>query len=495
MQNIVIIIVTSLVFVLGCQTFHSPRRLTQRNESGQHVLGQAPSVDPFFNAPTHAPPVPHSTINPFAPVQQGALGSDLAAEEAEKERIKALATAARNDAPNYLKPLNPWYGPFANRTRRNTFEHDIIVQTGYEPVAERIHSETSAFDWEKEEPKKKFDWSLLDPTKSLSKARDWAGLGPDEKKANESMEKGWEILRSNPELQNRKKNLEAAKHFIEAGKKFPDSLLEEDALYLAGECYFFADDYMSALSTYQKLVVKYQHSKHVDTAVRRLFKIGRYWELASETRGSTFNVTDKSLPRYDTFGFAKKAYETIFTYDPTGPASDIALMTLATAYLKKGRYQGDYHYHQAATYYRQLREEYPLSQYVAKAYEYELYALTQSYMGANYPGRTLEEAQKLAEITLRQFGSELDREDREEILALREDILAKKAEQLWEKGQFFDLKKREYGSARVYYNTLIAEYPQTGHAEKARKRMKQIEHLPDSPSMFDFPINPFKAGK
>ena len=493
MQNIVRIIVASLIFVSGCQTFHNPRWLTPRKESGHHVLGQAPFIEPVFNATTLAPPVPLSVINPFAPVQQGALGSDLAAEEAEKERIKALATAPRNGVPDYLKPLNPLYGHFAHRTRKHTLEHDIIGQVGYEQVAERINSEMSVFDWEKEETKKRFDWSILDPTKSFSKARDWAGLGPDEEKANESMKKGWDILQANPDLKDRKKNLEAAKHFIEAAKKYPDSLLEEDALYFIGECYFFADDYLNAFSMYQKLVVKYPHSKHIDTAVRRLFKIGRYWELASEQWRLNFNVTDKSLPRYDTFGFAKKAYETIFTYDPTGPVSDLALMTLATAYLKKGRYQGDYNYHQAAYYYRQIREHHPLSPYIAKAYEYELYALTQSYMGAEYPGRTLEEAKKLAEITLRQFGNGLDREDRASILAIREDILAKEAEQLWKKGQFHDLKKREYGSARIHYKTLITEYPQTQYAEKARERMELIKDLPDDPSIFDFPINPFKA--
>ena len=405
-----------------------------------------------------------------------------------------LATAARDEAPNYLKPLTPWNGPFENRVRKKNLEQDIVRKVGYDQVSGKIYSSEPLFDWEKEEPRKGFDWSVLDPAVSVDRFRNWAGMGPDEKKASDSMKKGREILHANPDLKNKKKNLEAAKHFVDAGKKFPDSVLEEDALHLAGECYFFADDYPNAFSAYQKLVVKYQHSKHVDNAVRRIFKIGRYWELASENgKGLSVNFADKSLPQYGTFGHAKKAYETIFTYDPTGPAADSALMRLAIAYLKKGRYQGDDNYNQAAYYFRQLREEHPLSQHIAKAYEYELYARTQAYMGAEYPGGTLQEAKKLAEVTLRQFGNELDSEGRAGVLKIREDILVKEAERLWEEGQFFDLKKRAYGSARLKYTTLITEYPQTEHAERARRRMQQIEELPDNPSIFDLPVNPFKV--
>jgi outer membrane protein assembly factor BamD (BamD/ComL family) len=297
---------------------------------------------------------------------------------------------------------------------------------------------------------------------------------------------------ANPDLSDSKKNLEAAKHFAEAAKRFPNSLIEEDALHLAGECYYFADDYPNASTAYQQLVIKYHHSKHVDNATRRLFKIGQYWEAESERSFSTFNFSNKSLPRYDTFGFAKKAYETIYINDPLGPVSDDALMALATAYYKRGRYQGDDNFNQAAYYYKQLREEYPLSPHIAKAYENELYARTQAYLGSEHPERTLEEARKLAEVTLRQFGNELDSTDRAGIVEIKEAILDKKAERLWTIGQFWD-KKRYYGSARLHYERLIDEYPTSEYADRAQKRLIQIEKLPDTPPIIGFPINPFRT--
>ena len=486
-----------LMLSFGCQsTSHSPWCALPKRGEGQ-FLGQSPFGDPFGQAERLTPAASQPVFDPFAPVQQGALGSDQAAEEAareaERQRIRTLATTPRNDTPSYMRPLNPWDGPFENRNRSKTLEQDFIRQVGYEPVSDRNYPNEPEFDWEKEDSKKGFDWSILDPANSVSKIRDWMGLGPDENKANASMQKGREILLSNPDLSDKKKNLEAARHFTEAARRFPDSVLEEDALHLAAECYFFADDYPNACDAYKKLTIKYQHSKYVDNAVRRLFRIGRYWESEADQGGGHFRFSDRSLPNSDVFGNAKKVYETIFIYDPNGPVSDDALMALATAYLKRGRYQGDDNYNQAAYYYQRLREDHPSSKHIAKAYENELYARTQAYLGAEHPSRTLEEARKLAEITLWQFNGELDSEGKADILEIKEAILEKEAERMWERGRYWDLKKRHYGSARLEYNRLIAEYPQTEYAERARRRLQQIEGFPDTPPLFGLPINPFKA--
>ena len=498
MKNIAFVAAVLLIVAFGCQTPKKNGWLTLPKEKRSQFLGQALADDPFRHM-LQAPALPDGTsgaLGPFAPVQQHVMLPDLVAEEAERDRIRTLATAPREGAPGYLQPLNPWNGPFATRTKQRTLEQDIIrhVSGGeYETVAGRQYIiDEPLFDWEKEEKKKGFDWSVLDPTKFASKVRGWLGMGPDEAKANEAMQKGREILLDNPDLSDKRKSQEAARHFVEAGKRHPNSLTEEDALHLAGECYFFADDYSNAFTSYQQLMIKYRHSKHMDNAARRLFLIARYWEGESEKSFSTFNFSNNSLPRYDTFGFAKKAYETIFVNDPLGPYSDDALMALATAYLKRGRYQGDDNFNRAAFYYKQLREEYPTSPHTARAYENELYARTQAYLGAEHPSRTLEEARKLAEITLRQFGDELGREDKSTILELREGILDKEAERLWTVGQYWD-RKRHYGPARLNYEQLIAGYPQTEFAERARRRMTIIEGLPDTPPILGFPINPFRA--
>ncbi|MDR2756426.1 MAG: tetratricopeptide repeat protein [Planctomycetaceae bacterium] len=406
-------------------------------------------------------------------------------DEMEKARLAELATTQRKDGtPVYLQPLPKWNGPFETREQQHTIEQDIIRQVGYSEEKPKGFDNLPVYDWEKEE-QKGFDWSILDPVNFFTKIRDWVGLGPDETKANAAMKKGREILLSTPDLKDHKKCLEAAKLFSEAAKRYPDSLLEEDALHLAGECYFFGEDYPRAMKSYQKLLIKYQHSKYVDNGVRRLFAIARYWEQEDWRGVSSINMTEKSRPAFDTFGYAKKAYETIFINDPNGPISDAAVMALATAYLRKGRYKGDDNYNHAAYYYSFLRENYPLSKYITKAHEFELEARTQAYMGAEHSSSTLDEAQKLADITLRQFNSELDDGEKEEILEIKEEIIQRQAEREWIMGQFYD-KKQYYGSAKLYYEKLLDKYPQTEYAEKARVRLEQIQNKPDQPDQLDF---------
>ena len=410
-------------------------------------------------------------------------------EEEEQERARqAELAAAKNTSggPKYLEPLSHWAGPFANREQKKDVEQDIIRQVGHVEVTQQRYDNFPVYDWEKEE-KSSFDWTILDPVNFFTKVRDWAGMGPDERKANAALEKGHRILspyRERGELKDKKVWANAAKEFWTAAWRWPDSVLEEDALHLAGECYYFAEDYPSALKCYQKLLIKYQHSKYLDADVRRVFSIAMYWEREALRGTSSVNLTNKSRPKFDTFGNCKKAYETIFINDPNGPKSDDAVMALASAYLARGRYQGDDNYDQAAFYFSYLRENFPLSKHIAKAHELETFARSNAYMGAEYNGKMLEEAGKLADVTLRQFGTEIG-DDKSDILAIKEGVMVRQAEMEWVYGRHYD-KKKLYGAARLYYEKLVDKYPQTEFAEKARKRLVEIEGLPPEPSQFEF---------
>ncbi|MGL4593562.1 MAG: tetratricopeptide repeat protein [Thermoguttaceae bacterium] len=450
------------------------------------------SLEPF--SPHHVfPAVPagagSSPWDSFDTETSRAISIDEAAkrEEDAKERARLteLAMSTRSESgAEYLKSLSKWNGPFETRTQKNALEQDIIRQVGYTHRETPYYDNSPIYDWEKEQ-EKGFDWSVLDPANFFTKVRDWVGLGPDERKANEAMKAGREILLANPDLKSNPKILEAAKHFKDAAKRWPSSVLEEDALHLAGECFYFGGDYNGAMTAYHQLVIQYQHSKYTDNAVRRLFLIGRYWE-AEDRRGASFvNATDKSRPTFDTFGFSKKAYEAIFINDPNGPISDDAVMALASAYLAKGRYQGDPHFEQAAYYFNYLREHYPLSKHITKAHELELFAKTNAYMGAEHSDKVLSEAEKLADVTLRQLGSELDPTEKQEVLALKEEVIMRQAEREWTLGQYYD-KKKYYGAARIYYEKLLDRYPQTEFATKARIRLEEVKDKPAKPDQLGF---------
>ena len=226
------------------------------------------------------------------------------------------------------------------------------------------------------------------------------GYGPSEKIARDTMQEG-------KALYAEKKYKEAAAKFAIVADRWPDSPLEEDALFLQGESEFFSDQYSKAHDTYGGLLKKYSNSRYLDTVAARQFAIGRYWEQcydANPTWPTTPNLTDKSLPMFGTFTFAVQAYERVRQYDPTGPLADASLMALGNLYFRHGEWE------EAAQQYDTLRKEYPNSKYQMTAHLLDLQAKMRVYQGTPYDETPLKQAGKIADQTLTQFGNKLGAE-------------------------------------------------------------------------------------
>lgn len=314
-----------------------------------------------------------------------------------------------------------------------------------------------------------FDWDDLAPSNVMKSIKKATGNGPNEGIAKAAYEEGLGLF-------VQKEYLEAAKRFKVAADRWPDSTLEEDALFWQGESYFFADRYPKALKSYQTLLKKYSYSQHMDRAVTRLFAIGRYWEELQKSRPQSLvqpNVLDKSRPWIDTLGYALKAYDSVRMYDPTGPLADDAVMATATAYFVTGRYE------EAAYNYGILRKEYAKSDHILKAHLLEMESHKRMYQGPLYDAAPLEEAGEIADILLTQFHTELG-DERSAIIDEKNRLVFQQAERDWAVAQFYE-KKQAYGAARFYYQEIIKKYPQTRMAEAARQALDEIRDFPDRP--------------
>jgi TolA-binding protein len=415
------------------------------------------------------------------------LGVSL--EEAEKKNKDAQREAQyeyvrestrKNPEKPWLDPLPHPLGPFAYResstTRGLGGEIEDFQPIPFDPITKKPQEIVDLYDWEKDTDKN-FDWSKLDPVTFATNIRDWMGMGPDERKAAEAMQSGYAIMRQNPDFKNTEKNMQAAKLFEKAAKRWPDSVLEEDALFLAAECCYFSDNYSGALKNYEKLVSKHRSTKCMDTSAMRLFRIGRYWEKRCDQGVHFANFRDKTRPTFDTFGHMKRAYEAIYTNDPTGPFGDKALMALAGANMNRGVNQGDSQFVEAATLYASLPDINARSEYIVQARKLELLARSKAYVGAEYDAKALEEASKLADQTLRQYGDELGGE-KNNVLDIKESLTLQKAERLYEAGVYYE-KKKMYSSARYNYERLLQEYPTSTHYTEVEKRYAKIQNLED----------------
>lgn len=305
------------------------------------------------------------------------------------------------------------------------------------------------------------------------------GYFPDEAIANQHFRKGEALFQQ-------KRYYQAAAQFQEAALRWPDSSLEEDAMFKAAESYFFADDYTEAAEWYEKLVERHENTKHLEIVTSRQFLIARYWEEVARRDPSLVpNLVDKKIPTIDTLGEARRIYGKIRLSDPTGPLADDSLMAHATSYFDQSRFtDADY-------YYDTLRKEYPRSEHQTKARLLAIQSKVNSYQGAYYDPSRLEEAEKLSKNTLVQLSSELSEEERSDLIAKQNAIYRAKAEREFKMGEFYR-RQGSYRAARFYYRSVLEQFPDWEYTPLARQHLAELQGKPDEPEPLRWLAAPFQ---
>lgn len=293
------------------------------------------------------------------------------------------------------------------------------------------------------------------------------GLGPDEKIARAAFDEGDALFQQ-------QKYKEAEKKYDKAAGRWPDSALEEDAMFMVAECQFFTDRYSASFDTANQLLKQYPNSRHIDTISKRLFLMGSYWQKVHRENPdwpTTPNVASSTEPWFDTGGHSLKAFQTIIETDSTGPLADDAIMQLANGYFLGGRYND------AADYYKMLRHQYPKSEHQFQAHLLGLQCELKRYQGPQYDAEPLDRAETLIDQLLTQFPAEVERE-RDRLVKQRQFVAVQKALRDWETASYYD-RRGENLAARQYYRTVIERYPRTPIATDAGERLAELEGKPD----------------
>lgn len=302
---------------------------------------------------------------------------------------------------------------------------------------------------------------------------------------------------------------EAAAHKI--AKKWRDTVLEEDALFLEAESQFALKKYSKAQDSYAEIFERFPSTRYMDRCTAHLFEISEYWlqfpkvVKSAEVQTANFenpkasplpkpkktgfdvtravpflpNVADRTRPWFDTEGRALEALKSIWLNDPTGPLADDALMLSASYHLREGDYM------EADRFYDILREEYPKSPHLEDAFVLGSHVKLMSYQGAAYDGKSLEEAEKLKESTLKLFPQTAERE---RLAGELRKIADAKAQRQWGTVQFYMRKGRRFEkSVAATCHAMLTDYPNSQYAAEARKVWRELpaeakRHLPPLPT-------------
>jgi len=282
----------------------------------------------------------------------------------------------------------------------------------------------------------------------------------------------------------------AEKAFKKVAKEYKKSEIREDALFMEGEAAYAQDRYSRAHDLYAQLLKDYPTTRHLDQISARMFKIAMVWldhpqvaevgEIqqvnhdnyaeklppAASDKPPKRNVllpnfTDRTRPVFDPQGNALVALRSIWTNDPSGPLADDALMLTASYHARAGDFvEADRHF-------TMLREQFPNSPHVQKAFELGSHVKLMSYQGAPYDGQTLQDAEQLKLATLRLYP---EMEGRERMEAQLKKIEEAKADRLWSMVVFYERKGRKKAAA-TYCHMLIAEHPESKYVAEAKTRL------------------------
>lgn len=272
---------------------------------------------------------------------------------------------------------------------------------------------------------------------------------------------------------------EAGKKYKSAAKNWQSSALEQDALFMAGESYFFAEAYPDAEDFYVRLVKEYPRTKFLDKADQRRMEIALYWLKYNEADPKAFyelNFTDRRRPWNDTGRHGVRVLEKVRLDNPTGRLADDVTMELASEAFRKGKFQ------EARDTFEDLRTTYPDSPHQFDAHFLGLKAALETYQGAQYAAEPLDEAEKMIKQITRQFPEEA-KVHREFLNRAYAEVRYKKSERIFDQARY-RMNRGENNAAKIYLDRLLTEYSDTPFGDKAREAKEKIVSKPGEPTRY-----------
>jgi outer membrane protein assembly factor BamD (BamD/ComL family) len=243
---------------------------------------------------------------------------------------------------------------------------------------------------------------------------------------------------------------------------FPSSPFSYELPYLMGFAYCQVEQYELANKSLSAYLNHSASHSHFEEAVRMKFEIAQAFLHGKKKR--LFGC--HKLPAW--LSAKEDALEIFDEVIATVPHSDMAAASL----LGKAKIQTEFEdYKPAVETLAMLIRRFPKTDAAAEAYLEIAHVYFQQSQNSSLDLDILE----LAEVNLRKFKSAFPREARvleaEKILSETDELFAAN---LLDTGQFFERTKKTSASI-IYYNRVVAKYPDTKAAEAARKKLQVLQ--------------------
>lgn len=254
-----------------------------------------------------------------------------------------------------------------------------------------------------------------------------------------------------------KKYEDAKREFRKLLRQYPKSFEASESQYYLGLIEEVQGSLYEAYEAYQKVIDKYPFSERIQEIIEREYKIGEAF-MAGEKRKAIGITLPVENPAIEIFS---KVIENS-TYGPLAPKAQYKLGLVLKGLMR---------YYEAEEAFNKVITNYPNSEWVEAA-KFQIASCRAAVSrGPDYDqGAAREAKEKFEDFVKEHPDAVLSREAEKNINHLKE----KEAEANFNTGRFYE-KQKAYEAAKVYYNDILNNYPDSVWAVKALERLQVME--------------------
>lgn len=240
----------------------------------------------------------------------------------------------------------------------------------------------------------------------------------------------------------------AVKEFESIIDTDPTSEYAEVSQINIGWAYFLNGDYKRALKAYENTLQKYPGTKRTLEILEKEYQVGLAQMDTNETA-------------------AIRVFESIIEKHPLGPIAPDAQVKIADCYFNLLQYQ------EALDAYEKFLEDYPKNEWIPYVqYRIPLSKLYHEKQQDRNYGLLISAREGFEEYLISNPHG-IHAEDAKRMI---EEIRTIEAEREFNIGEFYLRVKKPY-SAVMYFNTVMANYPDTSWAERAKERIEFLKMI------------------
>ena len=254
-----------------------------------------------------------------------------------------------------------------------------------------------------------------------------------------------------------KKYEESKKEFERLIKHYPKAVEASEGQYYLGLIEDEQGNFYEAYLAYQKVIDKYPFSERIQEIIEREYKIAEAFMGGAKRKalGMALPVENPAIEI-----FAKVVENS--TYGKLAPAAEYKLGLVLKGLMR---------YYDAEEAFNKVISNYPDSEWVEAARFQIATCRAAVSRGPDYDQGAAKDAKgKFEEFVREHPDAVLSRDAEKNIGQLKE----KEAESNYNIGRFYE-KQKDYNSARVYYNDVMANYPTSIWSGKSFERLQIME--------------------